>query len=255
MPDPDSDLVAWRAWADNRDRWAESNPALGIRITEEAVETELGRLQPSDFARERLGLFPDQLDDTERLIGDEDWAGCERSGSKIAGPLALAVEVSADRRWATVAASGSVADGVGLHVEVVEHRRYTGWVPARLVELRDRHRPVAIVVNPSGPAGALVADIEAAGVVLVKASGRDLVAACGAALDEIVEHRWRHIGQPVLNLAVAEAGRRTVGDAWVFDRRGAADVSALVAVTLAAWGARSWLSKDSVYEERGLLVL
>lgn len=233
---PDSEEAA-AARADP-DRWAAANPAYGIRITADAVATELGALETEDFDRERLGLFADEMDADVRVLPEEDWAECERRSSKITGPLVLACEVSVDRRYGFIAASGpSSIDG--LHVEIVDTRRYTGWMVDRLVELNARHSPHSLVVNPSGPAGALIPDIETAGLTVSRVSGQEFAAACGAVFDDVVGRRLRHIGQPVLNLAAAEAVQRTVGDAWVFDRRGVADVTALVAVTLAAWGARA----------------
>lgn len=252
-PDPARDPDGWREWAGDRQRWADANPALGIRITEDAIETELGALDPADFARERLGLFSDELGAAEPMISDELWSACEQKGSQLVGAPVFAFEVSPDRRWSHVAVAGPSTLG-GLHVEIVESRRYTGWVAARLVELVAKHGAGPVRANWSGPAGALKADCENVGLEVEPVTGGELPAACAAAFDDIVEGRWCHIGQPVLNLAVAEAAQRSVGDAWVVDRRGAADVSALMAVVLAAFGARA-PAGESVYEERGLLIL
>jgi hypothetical protein len=247
-PDPD-------AGPDDPDRWADANPALGIRITEDAIRTELLTLEPADFDRERLGLFPESLDaQADPAIPDEDWSACERRSSSLLDPVVLSFEVSPDRRWGVIAAAGLSSLG-GLHVEMIEQRRYTGWMVERMVELVGVHSPVAVVAASGGPAGALLPDMGKAGVEVTECGGADVVKACGLAFDDIVEHRWCHIGQPVVNLAVAESAKRSVGDAWVFDRRGAADVSALSAVVLAAWGARTAVDELSVYEERGLLIL
>src|SRR5262249_45164317 len=43
--DPDCDL-------DDRAAWAEANPALGVRITETAIEAERGSMSDEQFARE-----------------------------------------------------------------------------------------------------------------------------------------------------------------------------------------------------------
>ncbi len=118
---------------------------------------------------------------------------------------------------------------------------------ARLLELQQTHAPTAIVCNPHGPAGALLADCEKAGVKVGIPTGRDAAGqpkyrnitsadyaqACGAAFDAIAEHRWRHLGQGELDKAVANAEKRQTGNTWVFDQRGDVDISPLVAVTLA----------------------
>jgi hypothetical protein len=61
----------------------------------------------------------------------------------------------------------------------------------------------------------------------------------------------RHLGQPVLDLAVAGATRRELGDRWLWNQETASvDISPLVAVTLAAWGhaTRAHLEDSNVSE-------
>lgn len=126
----------------------------------------------------------------------------------------------------------------GTHVEVIENRPRTGWVINRLVELKAKHNPDDVVCNPSGPAGGLLADAERAGLTVTEVKGADYTQACQAAYDDVAEHRWCHIGQASLTAAATGAGKRTQGDAWVFDRRGVLDISPLVAVTIGAWQRR-----------------
>jgi len=222
---------------DDPQTWAKANPALGIRIAPEFVASEKMALDEEDFERERLGIFPESIDAVQPVIAEPDWNACKSKSSVIDGPVVLAFEVSMDRRWAVIAASGPSGDG-RRHVEVIEHRRYTGWVVQRLAELVKGHHPLMVAANPSGPAGGLLDDCAKAGIEVTTATTADLARACGAAYDEIIEHRWAHIDQAVLNSAVNGAARRDTGDAWVFDRRGSTDISPLVAVTLAAWAAR-----------------
>lgn len=230
---------------DDRDAWAEANPGVGYRITEEFIQSERDAMTDEDFARERLGLYPEVAELLEVAIDEADWRACESSRSTAADPVTLAFEVSVDRRWAVIASAGVSSVG-GIHVEVVDNRRHTGWVVDRLVELRDRHHPAAVLCNPAGPAGGLLADCERKGLQVgvpdsakpgkVRGvTGRDWTQACAGAYDAVTEHRWRHLGQPVLNTAVAAAVKRPVGDAWVFDRDAGTDVSPLLAVALAAW--------------------
>jgi hypothetical protein len=223
--------------ADDPGALAQANPALGIRITEEFVETERGAMSEEDFNRERLGIYPEVVEAAEPpAIAEEDWRRCADSSSKALDPVVLAFEVSTDRAWSTIAAAGRSPQG-GTHVEVVERRAGTGWVVERLVELRARHRPSAICCNPAGPAGALSAACARAGIELGPVSGRELAQACGAAYDDVTEGRWRHIDQPDLNAAVTGAMKRSVGDVWIFDRRTAVDISPLLAVAIAAFAA------------------
>lgn len=222
---------------DDPEAWAEANPALGIRISPDAIRTELGALEADDFRRERLGIFPEEVDAAEPAIDPDDWKSCANTASKIAGGLVLAFEVSVDRKRTVIASAGTSSTG-GTHVEVIENRARTGWVVKRLLELRERHKPSTILCNPSGPSGGLLPDCTRAGLEITEVKGPDYTQACQAAYDDIAEHRWCHIDQASLTAAVTGAAKRTQGDAWVFDRRGVLDISPLVAVTLAAWAAR-----------------
>ena len=219
---------------DDPEAWAQANPALGIRISPDFIRTEMGALEAEDFARERLGIFPEAIDATETVIDEEDWKACGDQDSKIAGAFVLAFEVSADRKR-TVIASAGPSTITGTHVEVIENRAGTGWVVNRLIELRDKHKPSAIVCNPNGGSAGLLPELERAKVEVMHCKGPDYTQACEDAIHAIEDKRWRHIDQASLTAAVTGAGKRLTGDAWVFDRRGLLDISPLIAVVLGAW--------------------
>lgn len=228
---------------DDPEAWAQANPGLGYRIFPEFIQSERDAMTDEDFARERLGLYPDIAEEVDSAIDETDWRTCAAPVSKALDPVTFAFEVSPDRRWAVIGSASTSSLG-GTHVEVVDNRRRTGWVVDRLVELRDAHHPAAIICNPSGPAGGLLPACERAGLAVRKAAspdgdivlvtGRDYTQACEAAYDEITEHRWRHLDQPELNTAVTGAVKREVGDAFVFDRDAGLDISPFLAVLLAA---------------------
>ena len=64
----------------------------------------------------------------------------------------------------------------------------------------------------------------------------DLVRACGEFHDAAVHARLSHRGDYRLTDAVTSATKRRVGESWAWARRGNADISPLVAATLARWG-------------------
>jgi hypothetical protein len=83
----------------------------------------------------------------------------------------------------------------------------------------------------------LIGDLERAGATVVEISGRQYAQSCGGLFDDVVEGKVVHVAQQVLDDALAGARKRNVGDAWAWDRRSSnADISPLVAVTLARWG-------------------
>jgi hypothetical protein len=221
--DPDDDPLSW----------ALANPGLGFRVPAEFVAAEREAMPREEFRRERLGVPDEPLGSVPPPFGAGKWEACRDQGSVLAGRLVLAVEVAADREWASVGASD------GRHVELVERRAGTGWVCGRVAELVVRHRPVRVMVDSGGPAGALVDDLrQELGDLLVEVPAKGMPAACGQMFDAVVAGDVRHLGQPDLDVAVAGASKRARGDAWVWDRRSSAvDVSPLSAVTLARWGA------------------
>jgi hypothetical protein len=99
--------------------------------------------------------------------GDEaDWRALADADSSPVEPVAFAADVTPDRAAPAIGVAGLRADGLE-HAEVVDHRPGTRWVVARLVDLHGCWRPCAVVVDDTGPAGSLIAPLEAAGVEVV----------------------------------------------------------------------------------------
>lgn len=211
--------------------WREANPGYPFRITDEAVRLELGVSLPVDFARERLGIWPDDVT-AHRVVPAEVWNACAVP-TFDPGVLSYAVDVSPD------GGSGAVSVSDGTLLEVIAHRAGTAWVVPELVLRRDLYSE--IVLDPAGPAGALVAPLRAAGVPVREVTIRDHVQACGGLLNAITDGQIKHLAQPELDAAVAAADRRDVGDGgWLWSRRrSTVDICTLVSAGLAWWAADS----------------
>ena len=125
-------------------------------------------------------------------------------------PVAFAADVTPERSHAVIATAGLRPDGLD-HAEVVDHRPGTGRVVGRLVELAERWQPCAVVVDEVGPAGSLVAPLEAAGLEVVKPSTRVRAAADGGFYDAVAEGSLRYVPRPALDAAVAGAATRPLG--------------------------------------------
>lgn len=236
--DPNLCYLEWSAdpklAADDHEGWAQANPALGIRISAEHIERELNAMPETEFARERLGIW-DESAGADSALGIEAWSHCFDGTSRVLDPVAFAVDVSPDGTGA-IAVAGARHDGL-LHVEVIEHRPGTQWLPGRLHELFRRWNPSAIVLDAGGPAGSLLPEFDRLGLVITKVAGREVGQASVGFAQLVNEAGLRHLDQPSLNAAVAAAKRRNVGDLWAFGRRGSfVDISPLVACSLAAWG-------------------
>lgn len=242
--------LGWDEWSmdddddvDDRDVWYATNPALGIRLGLEAVETERETFSEDGFARERLGSWTRQA--SLSPIDPDVWHESQDRKSRRAGKVAFAVDMPPEGNSATIAVAGRRQDG-RWHVEVVEQAPGTAWVPERLADLHRNHK-APVMLDPGSPAGSLLPSLADADVPVETVTGREMAAACVAFLDDVNEDRVRHIGQPVLSTAAAAARRRNVGESWAWHRRNVdSDISPLVAVTLARWCA----SKNIVQKKR-----
>jgi phage terminase large subunit-like protein len=224
----------------DRRNWARANPGLGIRLSTEFTETELGALSAEDFDTDRLGVGDWPADDADAwsVIDRNSWLSLIDESSSARDPVALAVDMEPQqRRMATIAAAGVRQDG-RVHVEVIQHRAGSDWVAPRLAELARRWHPCAVVIDPASHAGSLTDAVTQAGVEVVSPfSTRDAAQACGQFYDAVAQGALAHLNQESLNLALAGATTRQLGDAWAWDKRNATvDISPLVAVTLATWG-------------------
>jgi phage terminase large subunit-like protein len=213
---------------------AQANPGLGIRITREAIEDELDTLDEADFKRERAGIWDDGS--STSIIDMDLWADVADPESEPVSNLFYGVDVSPDRKWASLAVAGLRVDGIP-HMDVGVHEEGTGWVVDRCVELNRKFSPAGFIVDSIGPAASLVDDLEAAGLPVKTTNSTELAQACGQLMDAVNGGDLRHRDQEVLNKALRNAEKRPLGDgAFAFGRNASdVDISPLVAATLALW--------------------
>jgi phage terminase large subunit-like protein len=205
-----------------------ANPALERRISLVNVQAERRSLTPEEFARERLGWWDEPAFGVSGIPAD-DWAACAQRDAAPTEPVCLALDVAPGHSSASI-----VTCGGALHV--VEHRAGNSWVVERLLEIREAHTVTAIGLDPAGPVGALIPELETAGIELTLLDARQSMQACEGFLSGVLDRSLIHRDQLALNSAVAGAGRRQVGDSWKWSRRDSTvDISPLVAGTVARY--------------------
>lgn len=242
-----------RAFATNPAHIAQANPGLDIRISVDHCLREQRSMDPGEYAKERLGVGRWPVTGAgSGPISVDQWRDIEDPDSAPLDPVVLAMAVSVDGSRSAIGTAGRRADGL-RHVEVIDHRAGVHWLPERLVQLRDDHHPVVIVTNAAGRAGSLVPTLVEAGLVvhsgreappagsLVLMSGPDVAAAFGAFVSAVTEAptTLRHRPNPEfppITTALQAATTRWVGQAQAWDGKNLADISALEALTLAAYG-------------------
>jgi hypothetical protein len=224
---------------DDPEVWWEHHPALGHTITEKFLRAQLDKARRS---YEGEGLWRraygnqwvkiPQLEELFRLESvwpDHAWDACCHPEAASDVGTVFAVDVHPDRMSAAIGAS----DAAG-RVELLEHRAGVGWVVDRATELVMAYK-AKVAIQSTGAAGALIPDLERAGVQVVPITATDIKSACGKFYDDVCARSPFIRTDTRLNGAAAVAVKKPSGDAWVFDRRAGADISPLYAVVLARW--------------------
>lgn len=212
---------------------ARYHPAVGHTITPAFLVDELGRIGAPAFARSygnrRTGA-------KAAVIDPGTWSNLTRPLALPADRrVALAFDVDPDSAAASLAAAWRDQTGQ-LRVQLRAHAPGVLWLPETVGEHYSRWQPTRLAYDPGGPAGASADRLARGGRVLMPLSTREYAAACAAFLDTVRDGGLAHDGAAPVDLAVAAADRRKIGDAWVWDRRtSAVALSPLIALTLAAW--------------------
>lgn len=216
----------------DEDTWRSCMPALGHTQTVDAVRAELQGMHLNEFERAYLNRWKSATSDP--VIPLASWNALADAKSAMIDPVCLAFDVTPDGAAASIAAAGNRTDGL-RHVETVEQGRGTGWLPQRLAELVERHKPVAVVCDPAGPAGGVLPKLS---MEVCTVTAREHAQACGLMFDMVAQSGLRHLGSTELTVAIDGAVKRPLGDeAWAWSRKNSAiDISPLVAATLALWG-------------------
>ncbi|MFD4569373.1 terminase [Streptomyces sp. NPDC058467] len=229
--------------------WRATLPALGYTVTEEIIAAELEKMDPAEFDRAYLNRTRKPTPPTDPNVPKAKWTGLVDAASKpVADSVALAIDVSQDRKRSAISAASLRPDGK-VHLEVVAYRPGTDWVVPAVARLHKLWKPVAVAVASSGaPAGSLIDDLIAAGIdvpedkehpmrgdLAVMRSG-DITEACGQMADAMNQGTVVHLDQVPLTAAVNGARTRRNGDAWTLDRTSSlVDISPLCAATFARW--------------------
>lgn len=220
--------------------WRAVHPGLGFIIDEDAIAADHRSMKPAEFYRAYLAVWPSRQ--RPRIITQESWDACADPASACADPVCFAIDVSPDRGMAAVSVSGRRADGL-LHVETIRHDVGTGWVVEYVKGLLGRHKRSTLSVDTVGSASSLLPELERHRVPVRLLTTQDVARSMGLLLDKVAQGQLRHRDQAALNVALAGADKRRIGDKWAW-ARGDGDITPLVSATLALW------SLETVVEPR-----
>ena len=241
----DDQSRVWCEWSADEDDdpyselvWALTIPTLDAPngISLDFVRAEASSMRLEDFRREYLCVHATRQ--VAQLIDPAVWAALPATEMAPGAATVLAVDATRERDAASIVAAGHLTPGDGqgvIAVEVVEKRERVDWVADYLAVLAVSHT-APVVVDADGPMSSIIPILERAGVTVHGVHTRAVVDAAAGFCDLVAAGRISHMSDPRLDDAVAGASRRAVGDRWAFSRRGDADISPLVAGSLAVWG-------------------
>lgn len=252
VPDSRIGLFDWSAAdgcaLDDRQEWAQSNPALGYGfLTELTIQDALDTDPESRFRTEVLCQRVAALEPPQ--ISAAAWDARADPESSIVGDRVISVDVSPRGDRAAIGGAGYRPDG-DVHLALVDHRPGIAWAIPRLLQLLERPDVVALVVDEGGPAAELVPDLEAAGLrvrteadptgEIVHMTTRDAGAAAGMLRTRVAGDAptaW-HRGEQAAHDALVGAKTRPIGNGgWGFDRRTSEDdITPIVVLSHALWG-------------------
>ncbi|MEU8213989.1 hypothetical protein AB0B85_32845 [Micromonospora sp. NPDC049044] len=272
--------VCWMEWSvdpnksledvlDDREAWAQANPAMNLHIRESTIRKERAKATKNkkveSFARERLGRWP--LKQSNNLISTEAWEAIADPESQPADGSKFAIGACAwqvkNKVHAAVALYGVRKDGKE-HLEIIRTDPGVDWVPAYLAELKEKYAGaenpelIAIGIDPQSPLKAAAFKFAPSGITipedadepefgdLAVMTGADYLAGCSQFVTAVEDKTFHHRKFAPLDLAVAGAHTRmTQSGIWVFDRaRSDVDTSPLTAGVVARWAYVT--RKDSV---------
>ena len=233
--------LAYHEWSapedvdlDDRQAWTAANPSLGIRLQMSVVEDERAAMDDETFSRERLGIW--NAGNSNAPIDPQSWAAVADTDSQIAGRPVAAIDVAPDNRTGSVSVAGRRADGL-VHGELVENRAGCGWIVDYMKAMHRKH-PLKVVRVQGGnaPSSPLIEPLKAAGLPVEVTGPSDAGTACAGLYAAVMDRSFRHLDQPVVNAALADARKRALGTEglWVWNRKNTAvDITPVIALTLA----------------------
>jgi hypothetical protein len=259
---------------DDPDRQRAANPLVdriridGRGLTFAAIQRErVGQPDPLLFARERLGWHDTLRDDAAGIVDRDTWmALAEPDSGGISGEPTFVLQVSPDRKWATILACGRAADG-RVHVEttwepgadghpVYNRKPGTAWALAWFQErltpslpgLGDRrYDHMRVVVLAGSAATTLLPELrKVTGLEILLLPADQLSAACGWITDAVVSKELTHSRDPELSASMLAVRRKFISErVFVFGVRASrGDITCAMAAAIGAWSIASNISYD-----------
>lgn len=225
----------------DRQRWADTNPALGVRILETTIEGEYEQMAPDTFARERLGWWSPVVEHKlEYALNEEAWNKCASDDMKPEGKTAYGIKFSPDGTEVCLCGAVVPKDGparVSL-IEIQPTAMGTQWLADWLNE-RYTKACCAVIDGRNGVDALIdkIADTWRYKGSVVRPKVNEVIAATSTLTDAVNEQTvtW-YSKQDLLRESAITSIKRPIGGGWGFGGECSIPIEA---AALALWGAKT----------------
>ena len=221
--------------------WYMTNPALGIRLTEDFTSEEMRTMSADGFARERLGWWsPVITHEIEYAIPQEIWDACSSEDPKPEGKTAYGIKFS--QAGAMVSLCGAVIPKVGpARISLIEIQPTGRGIRWLADWLNERYKKAScVVIDGRNGVDVLIEQIASTWKMkgsVIRPTSRDMIAAVSTLTNALNEQTvtWYH-QQLVLRDSAITATKRPIAGGWGF---GGESSTPIEACALALWGAQN----------------
>ena len=225
----------------DKDRWYETNPALGRRIQQTTVEGEFEQMPEDVFARERLGWWtPITSVTVDTVISEDLWDKCKSAEIAPEGKKAYGVKFSSDGSEVCLAIAIIPKEGPA-RVELID-RKPAGYGTQWLADwLNERYKQAScVVIDGKNGVDVLIDkinDIWKFKGSIIKPGARDVITSVSLLMDYLAEEKitWYERQDDLRNSAITSV-KRPISGGWGF---GGEDCSPIEACALALWGCKT----------------
>lgn len=209
-------------------------PAKGYTLHERVVFTEARRMDADGILRAFGNKWTRAL---ETVIPTALWA--KRRVDQLpppSVPVALAFACDRDRARSAIVAAWREPSDPRMRWRVIDERPGTSWLAGRVAQLIDERDPIAVGYDRFGPATDVGDELLRDGYELRSIGYAEMATACIGVLAAVADERLVYAAHGALDDVAERAGKKELGDRWVWSLRGSAgSIAALVAGTIAGW--------------------
>lgn len=245
---------AWHEWSVSADSiedikindtslWYMTNPALGIRLSEDFTAEEFRSMSADGFARERLGWWSPIFEQTnDYALSADAWNECKSDELKPEGKTAYGIKFSLD--GSSVCLAGAVLDANGITRISLIDQKPTGYGTQWLADwLNERYeKACCVVIDGRNGVDVLIDKIQDVWKIkgsVIRPSTKDVIAAVGTLANAVNEKTLTWFsGQEILNESAVTSVKRKIGNGggWGF---GGENSTPIEACALAMYGVKT----------------